>query len=198
VCFSHVPLASSAKRAQRERSSIERGAQMRIMTLILTFAAALWVSNGCAKKVSDNDAVRAGIHQHLVAVGTLNMNAMDMDIRSLSVNGNQAHAEVEFRPKGNPSGAGMQVAYNLEKRDGAWVVSKTQPLGGMIQHPDPNQNPQSIRDVHSGTLPNFKEMLNSTASPAQGVLPPGHPALGSSQSNSPSNTQAPSPNVRQR
>jgi len=68
-------------------------------------------------------AIRAGIMQHLTRVGTLNMSAMVMDIRTVFHNGNQAHAEVEFRPKtGAPQGAGMQVAYNLDKRDGAWVV----------------------------------------------------------------------------
>jgi len=42
-----------------------------------------------------------------------------------------AHAEVVFRPKtGAPAGAGMQIAYNLEKRDGAWVVQKSQSVDG--------------------------------------------------------------------
>ena len=113
----------------------------RSVTAILLFAA-FFTIGGCKQQPNDNDAIRAGILQHLTAVGTLNISAMQMDIRSVSVNGNQARAEVEFRLKGNASGAGMQVAYNLEKRDGAWVVLKTQPLGGAIQHPDPSQNPQ--------------------------------------------------------
>ena len=92
--------------------------------------------------------------------------------------------EVEFRPKnsGTP-GAGMHVAYNLEKRDGAWVVLKTQSLGGMIQHPDPGQNPHTNPDVHSGAMPNFNEILN-TGAPAQGTLPPGHPPVTSQQPSS--------------
>ncbi len=136
----------------------------------------------CKKQANDNDGIRAGILQHLTSIGTLNMNAMDMDIRSVSVNGNQAHAEVEFRPKnsGTP-GAGMHVAYNLERRDGAWVVLKSQALGGMIQHPDPGQNPHANPDVHSGAMPNFNEILNPSAPPAQGTLPPGHPPVNSSQ-----------------
>ena len=91
-----------------------------------------------------------------------------MDVRTLSINGNQAHAEVEFRPKtGGAPGAGMQVAYNLEKREGSWVVLKTQALGG-IQHPDPNQNPHTIEGVHAGALPKFSDILN----PAQGAPHP--------------------------
>jgi len=158
---------------------------MRNVAAVLGLSAALLLGGGCKKQPNDNEAIRAGIMQHLNGVGTLNMSAMEMDIRSVSINGNQAHAEVEFRPKtGAPPGAGMQVAYNLEKRDGAWVVQKTQPAGGMIQHPDPNKNPHQNTDVHSGNLPNFSDIVNPAGAPAQGALPPGHPPVNSAQPNS--------------
>lgn len=157
---------------------------MKRLTLPLGFLAVL-LSAGACKKQNDNDAIRAGILQHLATIGTLNLRAMDMDVRSVSVNGNQAHAEVEFRPKtGGTPGAGMHVAYNLEKRNGEWVVLKTLPLGGMIQHPDTTQNSRSNPDVHSGTMPNFDELLNPSGTIAPGALPPGHP---------PVNSQPPSP-----
>jgi hypothetical protein len=158
--------------------------------LALVLSGTLLLGTGCKKQQSDNDAIRAGIMQHLSAVGTLNMSAMEMNIRGVSINGNQAHAEVEFRPKsGAPPGAGMQVAYNLEKRDGAWVVQKTQPTGGMIQHPDPNKNPQQNPDVHSGSLPNFSDIVNPTGARPQGALPPGHPPIGSRPAGSPPSAQ---------
>jgi hypothetical protein len=155
----------------------------RSATAILLFAA-FFLTDGCKHQPRDTDAIRAGILQHLTAVGTLNIGAMQMDIRSVSINGNQAHAEVEFRPKtGAAPGTGMQVASNLEKRDGSWVVLKTQAAGGMIQHPDPNQNPHQNQNVHSGSLPNFSDVLNPSA-PAQGALPSAHPPMASQQSNS--------------
>jgi hypothetical protein len=150
---------------------------------ILTFATFCSV-NGCKNQQSDNDAIRAGILQHLTALGTLNISAMQMDIRSVSINGNQAHAQVEFRPKtGAAPGTGMQIAYNLEKRDGSWTVLKTQAAGGLIQHPDPNKNPHQNQAVHSGNLPDFNAVLNPAGSPAQSALPPGHPAVASPPSN---------------
>jgi hypothetical protein len=153
---------------------------MKRIGFLLALSIALLPGAGCKNQPSDNDAIRAGILQHLNGVGTLNMSAMEMNIRSVSINGKQAHAEVEFRPKiGAPSGAGMQVSYNLEKRDGAWVVQKTQPVGGMIQHPNPNANPHQNPDVHSGSLPNFTDIVNPAGSPAQGALPPGHPPVNS-------------------
>jgi hypothetical protein len=159
---------------------------MKRLALALGFSAALLVAGGCKNQQNDNEAIRVGIMQHLTGVGTLNMSAMDMDIRSLSINGNQARAEVEFRPKtGAAQGAGMQVAYNLENRGGAWVVLKTQSVGGMIQHPDPNQNPHQNRSVHPGDLPNFSDILNPAGAPAQSVLQPGN----SQQANSPPSGQ---------
>jgi len=151
----------------------------------LGLAAALLFVGACKKQPSDNEAIRAGIMQHLTGVGTLNMSAMEMDVRSVSINGDQAHAEVVFRPKtGAPPGAGMQVAYNLEKRDGAWVVQKSQSVGGMIQHPDPNKIPHQNQDVHSGSLPNFNDIVNPAGAPGQAALPPGHPPVNSAQPNS--------------
>jgi hypothetical protein len=144
----------------------------------LGISVALLLLGGCKTKQSDSDAIRAGIMRHLNGVGTLDMTAMDMDLKSASVNGSQAHAEVEFRPKtGAPPGAGMQVAYNLEKRDGAWVVLRTQAAGGTIQHPAPGQNPHQNQNVHAGQLPDLSELLKPAGPPAHGTLPPGHPAI---------------------
>jgi len=151
--------------------------------------AAICAVNGCKKEASDNDGIRAGIMQHLTAVGTLNISAMQMDIRNVSINGNQARADVEFRPQtGSAPGTGMQVAYNLEKRDGAWTVLKTQAAGGMMQHPDPNQNPHQNQAVHSTSLPNFNSILSPSGSPAQGTLPQGHPQVAAQQPSSAANT----------
>ena len=166
---------------------------MKRLVTALGLAAALLGATACKKQVSDRDAIRSGILQHLTSIGTLNMSAMDMDLRSVSVNGNQAHADVEFRPKnGGAPGAGMQVGYNLEKREGSWVVLKTEPLGGMIQHPDPHQNPHNNQDVHSA-MPNFNEMLN-TKTPAPGAPPPNHPQVASQPGNARPNKQDPSSN----
>jgi len=159
---------------------------MKRLGLALGLVAALIAGSGCKKQAADNDAIRAAILQHLTGIGTLNMSAMDMDIRNVAINGNQAHAEVEFRPKtgGGSPGTGMQVSYNLEKRDGGWVVLKSQTGGGMMQHPASNQNPHPTQDVHSG-LPNFNDVLSPSSAPSQGTLPPGHPAVGSQSSNPP-------------
>ncbi len=133
---------------------------------LAAFAAALLLTAGCKQKQSDDEAIRAAVRQHLTALGTLNLQAMDTDFTNISIQNDKATADVSFRPKtGAPAGAAMQVSYQLEKQEGTWKVIKKSTPGGMIQHPDPNANPhaQPPGDVH-GKLPNFQEMLGSGSS----------------------------------
>jgi hypothetical protein len=176
------------------RFATRKVCRVKCFVFAIGLSAALFASGGCKKQSSDNDAIRAGIMQHLNGVGTLNMSAMEMDIRSVSVNGNQAHAEVEFRPKtGASPGAGMQVAYNLEKRDGAWIVLKTQPASGMSQHPDSTANPHQNSDTRTGSLPNFSDIVNPSGTPAPNALPPGHPPINSQPATAPPDGQTETP-----
>jgi len=84
-------------------------------TAVLSFVTILRVA-GCKKQPSDADAIRTGIVEHLTSLKTLNLSAMNINVTSVNIQGNQAQAQVEFRPKtGAPVGASMQVAYALEK-----------------------------------------------------------------------------------
>jgi hypothetical protein len=150
---------------------------MKRTAYFLTVIGLLVLFAGCKKQESDADAIRSGINQHLASLNTLNLGAMDMNITSVSVQGNQAQAQVEFRPKGGaPQGAGMQVAYSLEKQNGIWVVQNSQPSGGSIQHPAPGENPpMNSASPPSDSLPNFRDLVPGGGSP--NALPPGHPPI---------------------
>ena len=150
---------------------------MKRAACLLTAIGLLVLFAGCKKQESDADAIRSGINQHLASLKTINLSAMDMNITSFSVQGNQAQAQVEFKPKtGAPQGAGMQVAYSLEKQNGLWVVQSTTPAGGSIQHPGPGENPpMNSTSPSSGSLPNFRELVPGGGS--SGALPPGHPPI---------------------
>jgi hypothetical protein len=153
---------------------------MKRTAYFLTVIGLLVFFGGCKKQESDADGIRSGINQHLASLQTLNLGAMDMNITNVSIQGNQANAQVEFRPKGGaPDGAGMQVAYSLEKQNGLWVVQNSQPLGGSIQHPAPGENPPTnSTSPSSGSMPNFRELVPEGGS----SLPPGHPT-GNAQGN---------------
>ena len=134
---------------------------------------------GCKKQASDADAVRAGINQHLASMKSLNLDAMDMNVKSVSVKGNEAHADVEFTAKGAPSGSGgMQISYTLQKQNGAWVVQDSQ-MGGGMQHPAPGDAPPGAADAPpSGSMPNFRDVVPEGGGKS---LPPGHPPVQQNQ-----------------
>lgn len=106
-----------------------------------------------SRKADDKEAIRQAVVTYLMSLKGLNIPNMDIAVTQYSVNGNQAQAQVEIRAKNSdPSGGMMQLAYNLEKRAGQWVVVKSQPAGGTMQHPGPGEMPPG------------------------GNMPPGHPA----------------------
>ena len=150
---------------------------MKRTSYFLTLIGLLVFFAGCKKQESDSDAIRSGINQHLAALKTLNLGAMDMNITNISIQGNQAQAQVEFKPKtGAPQGAGMQVAYSLEKQNGVWVVQNTQAAGGSIQHPAPGENPHmNATSPSSGSMPNFRDLVPGGGN--SNGLPPGHPPI---------------------
>ncbi len=119
--------------------------------LLLAFA-------GCNHQEKEKEAIRESIRQHVASMSGLRMDAMDLQLTQITLNGDRAEALAEFRPKQGPTSMVLQVKYQLEKRDGSWVVLNGQPAGGQMSHP-----------------------TGSTAPPAQpnppGSLPPGHPPL---------------------
>ena len=121
------------------------------MIFLITVAA------GCKKQANDQDAIRASIDKHLNARADLNMSAMDRDVKQISVNGDHATAQVEFRLKqGNGS---MQIEYVLQRQGGEWTITNSQPAGG--------QNP------HPGGMPQAPDAPDSGANP----MPQGHPPV---------------------
>jgi hypothetical protein len=159
---------------------------MKRAALYFSLFALFFLICGCKKQESDADGIRAGINQHLAALKTLNLSAMDMSIQNVSIQGNQAQAQVEFRPKtGAPQGAAMQVSYSLVKEDVGWVVQNTQPAGGSIEHPAPGAtgpNPHTGPTAPaSASLPDFRNLVNSGSGSAS-ALPPGHPPINSQAS----------------
>ncbi len=171
---------------------------MRSATLAVILLGALTAS-GCHKKESETDAIRAGIMKHLSSLNTLNLSGMDMNVTNVNIQGNQATAQVEFRPKsGAPAGASMQVSYALTKQGADWVVVKNEGVGGAINHPAPGANPhlQNNPAGATGNMPNFQDLLQPGKASTGGSLPPGHPPIGSgstSGSSSASGSANPSP-----
>jgi hypothetical protein len=115
--------------------------------MIFLFALAA----GCKKQVTEQDAIRASIEKHLSGRFDLNLAAMDREVKQISVNGDHATAQVEFRLKqGNAS---MQVQYVLERQGGEWTVTNSQPGRGQDPHSGMDSPPPSAPGAGSNSLP---------------------------------------------
>lgn len=110
---------------------------------------------GCRKQANDQDAIRASIEKRLNGRADLNMSAMDREIKQISVNGDHATAQVEFRLKGGD--ARMEIEYTLQRQGAEWTVLDGQPMGGGTSRPG------------AGDAPNAPD--------AGGAPPAGHPSV---------------------
>jgi len=123
-----------------------------LLALLCAFAA------GCAKKVSDQDAIRASIEKHLNGRADLNLSAMDREVKQVSVNGDHASAQVEFRLKG--SDARMEIEYALERQGKEWAVTSSQPVGMGDVHSGSDQQPAGPPNSGAGQLPQGHTPVN--------------------------------------
>jgi hypothetical protein len=128
----------------------------RIISVWAAACAIVFVlTGGCRKSANDQDAIRASIEKRLNGRTDLNLSVMDRQVKQVSVNGDQATAQVQFHLKG--SDAHMDIEYTLERKGKDWVVLSSQPVG--------------MGNAHSGT----GQAPEST--PASGPLPQGHPPV---------------------
>jgi hypothetical protein len=137
---------------------------------------ALGLLAACSKAPGDDEAIRAAILKHLSDRGGLNMAAMDVEVKQVTLNGDQAEAQVLFHVK--QGGETMQVAYTLQKTQGTWVVGHSQPAGGQIAHP-PMDKPAPGSPTAGATpdFPALDKFKKPAPTAAPGALPPGHPPV---------------------
>lgn len=76
---------------------------------------------------SQDQQIRAAIQTHLTTVNNLNLQSFDTDVTNVQIQGDHAQAQVDFHVKGGPGV--MQFAYQLERRDGNWTVTQSNPVG---------------------------------------------------------------------
>ena len=82
-------------------------------------------------------AIRTAIQAHLAHNGTLNLAAFQTEVKQVTIQGDRAQAEVEYRVKDGPGS--MQLTYALQKRDNAWSVVESVPVGSNFSHPSLDQ-----------------------------------------------------------
>lgn len=140
--------------------------------ILIVFVAC--IAAGCAKNAGPAQTeaqkpetlIRTAIEAHLAQRGTLNLQAFDTNMKQVTIQGDHATAEVEFRVKGGPGA--MQLTYALQKRDGAWSVVDSDPVGGNFSHPSPNQG----QPPDANSLPGASHSLDDTLRFFKSTPPP--------------------------
>jgi hypothetical protein len=148
---------------------------MKLLRFCSAVAVLLFFVTGCKKTADPTEEIRAAIQRRLNEQGTLNLSAFDTEIKQLTVQGDHAQADVIFRVK-NGQGS-MQLSYNLEKRNGVWIVLDSKQGGADSGHPAPGQGdpaaPGGANSPAGDALRNF----NAQPAGAPPNLPPGHPPV---------------------
>ncbi len=136
-----------------------------IKLAILLVAALVLAAPACHKASSDDEAIRTAIRQHLEKSGGLNLAGMDVEFQQITVNGDNAQAQVLFRAK--QEGSTMQMTYALERQNGAWAVLKSVPAGGQIAHPPIDGSHEAPGDASGNELPHLHPPTAGTPQPAK-------------------------------
>jgi hypothetical protein len=147
------------------------------------FVVAATLILGCKKDLgtaqspiqAPKDSISTAIQAHLAHKQTLNLQSFDTDVKHVTIQGDHATADVEFRVKGGPGA--MQLTYALEKRDGAWSVVDSDPVGSNFSHPALGEGQSSPMNGTAGASRSLADTLRGfgiSAAPDQ-PLPPGHP-----------------------
>ena len=132
---------------------------------------------GCKQPMSDNDAILVAIKSHLAARGNLNTAAFDMEIQKVSIQGDQAQADVAFHVKDGPGM--MQLSYTLKKAGGNWAVVESNPVGSNFTHPVLDGTGSAAPGLPpSGPAPDILDAIHErvrTLSPVHPATSPGQP-----------------------
>ena len=111
---------------------------------------------GCQQATNINTQVQEAIGEHLASRPGVDATRMVVEVQTVSVQGDQAEAEVIFRSRDAPDSR-MNYHYVLKKAEGKWKVESGRPSAAQSPHPQPG---------------------GSEGAPGAGTLPEGHPPVG--------------------
>jgi hypothetical protein len=153
------------------------------IVLVLAVAAL----GACSRpNIQNKDAVEKAVRQYLMAKQAqtgLDMNAMDIEVTSMSFEKDQAKAGVYFKLKNGDGG--MEMQYALDRKGDQWVVRGLTGLGSGPHVPGstakaPGSDGGSDAPAQAPLPPNHPTIEGGAipAGPLPGQLPAGHPPVG--------------------
>jgi outer membrane murein-binding lipoprotein Lpp len=147
--------------------------------LLLLAAVAL---AACSRNIQTKEAIERAVREYLnskTAQTGLDMNAMTIEVTSMSFEKDQAQAGVYFKLKSGDGG--MQMQYALDRKGDQWVVRGLTGVGSGPHAPGSTATaPGSAPKGDTPPLPPNHPKLDGPKQTAP-ELPAGHPAVGSTQ-----------------
>ena len=106
---------------------------------------------GCAgqREASTNAAIQHAIEQHLANRPGIEGNKLILEVQKVTVQGDQAEAEVVFRSRDDPR-AQMAYHYELRREGGEWKVGNGRPGAAGSPHPNPGSEPEGGEGLPPG------------------------------------------------
>lgn len=104
----------------------------------------------CHHGLQTKESVRQGVIDYLSSRKDLSIGGMDIDVTSVTFNGDKAEAAVSFAPKGGNASAGMTMRYELQQQNNKWVVTGRQDSG---QNPHGGLPAAGGANPHGGAVP---------------------------------------------
>lgn len=123
---------ATANSAPRPLGCRVSGSYNRVVRIGILLSLSLLLA-ACHHGLQSKDAVRQGVIDYLASRGNLSVSGMDVDITSVTFNGNDADASVSITPKGGNPSMGMSFKYKLQQQGSKWVVVGRQD-GGQSPH----------------------------------------------------------------
>jgi hypothetical protein len=123
--------------------------------------------SGGSAEVSSADAegIRAAIEDHLRGNSGLNLDAMEMTVDSINIDGDQAQAHASFHVK-NGGATGMTMQYFLQRSGTGWVVANGQPADGNMQLPPSNAPHPGVNSTQAAPgLPDVNAFFKNHPAP---------------------------------
>ncbi|HVB85160.1 MAG TPA: hypothetical protein VNK23_00645 [Candidatus Dormibacteraeota bacterium] len=163
VCAALLLAAAGCKSSQPSSS-----ANNSVPTRTADSGASAMPQAGGSSHVSpaDADGIRAAIENHLRGNHGLNVDAMEMTVDSIAINGDRAQAHASFRMK-NSGSTGMTMQYFLQRSGSGWVVTNGQPADGNTTLPPSTAAPSgpNSSQASQGALPDVDAFLKDHPAP---------------------------------
>lgn len=81
----------------------------------------------------------------------LNMSGMDVALKEVHINGNDADVTASITPHGGAAGNGMSIQYHLQQQNNKWVVTGRKDAGGTPH--GGAMAPGAAANPHGGAMP---------------------------------------------